>query len=349
MTPRVVLSVIAIGLAAAAGCATDSTAPSASGGSLTASVVAPRPTAPATGAQIKNGDQPVSLVVQNAISTGTGTTYTFEVSSDASFATKVQTRDGVAESSSGQTSVKLDSLAAAKDYYWHARATSGGTVGAFGPTYKFTIGPSITLSTPVPISPLTNAQTGSRPALRVTNVTRTGPAGAISYRFEVSTSSSFSVVAVTGIVNEAVNETAFIPPADLTNGTLYFWRAFALDIANGISSLPSSTQSFTPVNPLWPGAVPPGTPGHARLGPGWAPQTVVSFDGHVFDSPPIDEQRVFDLLDKGFDPQGALNWMNSNGYPTVGVYYPGPLVIGFPYTYMALINGAWELVIRSGG
>ncbi|HEY2152547.1 MAG TPA: hypothetical protein VGH34_17185, partial [Vicinamibacterales bacterium] len=108
-------------------------------------------------------------------------------------------------------------------------------------------------------------------------------------------------------------------------------------------------QSFTPVNPLWPGALPPGTSGHARLGPGWAPQTLVSFDGHVFDSPPIDEQRVFDLLDRGFDPQGALNWMNSNGYPTVGVYYPGPQVIGFPYTYMALVNGAWELVIRVGG
>ena len=348
MRRRVVLSVIAIALTAVVGCATDSTAPSGSNGSLTASVVAPRPTAPATGAQIKNGDQPVSLVVQNAISTGTGTTYTFEVSGDASFATKVQTRDAVAEGSGGQTSVKLDPLAAAKDYYWHARATSGGTVGAFGPTYKFTVGPAITISAPTPISPLTNAQTGSRPALRVTNAARTDPAGAISYRFEISTSSSFSTVAVTGIVNEGVNETAFIPSSDLTNGTLYFWRVFALDIANGISSLPSSTQGFTPVNPLWPGAVPPGTPGHARLGPGWAPQTIVAFDGHVFDSPPIDEQRVFDLLDKGFDPQGALNWMNSNGYPTVGVYYPGPQVIGFPYTYMALINGAWELVIRSG-
>lgn len=348
MRRRVILPAIVIALTAVAGCATSSTAPSGSSDSQTASVVAPRPTAPATGAQIKNGDQPVSLVVQNAITTGSGSTYTFEVSTDASFATKVQTRDAVAEGSGGQTSVKLDSLAAAKDYYWHARATSGGTVGAFGPTYRFTVGPAITLGTPVPISPLTNAQTGSRPALRVSNVPRSGSPGAISYRFEISTASSFATVAVTGIVNEGVTETAFIPSTDLTNGTLYFWRAFALDIANGVSSLSSSTQSFTPANPLWPGAVPPGTPGHARLGPGWAPQTIVAFDGHVFDSPPIDEQRVFDLLDKGFDPQGALNWMNSNGYSTVGVYYPGPQVIGFPYTYMALINGAWELVIRSG-
>jgi hypothetical protein len=348
MSRRVVLSAIATGLMVVAGC-TSSTAPSASTNSVTASVVAPRPAAPATGAQIKNGDQPVSLVVQNAISTGTGTTYTFEVSGDASFGAKVQTKDGVAEGSGGQTTVKLDSLAAARDYYWHARATSGGTVGAFGPTYKFTIGPAITLSTPVPISPLTNAQTGPRPTLRVSNVTRTGSAGAISYKFEIATSAAFSTVAVTGIVTEGVNETGFTPSSDLTNGTLYFWRASALDITNGISSLPSSTQSFTPVNPLWPGALPPGTSGHARLGPGWAPQTLVSFDGHVFDSPPIDEQRVFDLLDRGFDPQGALNWMNSNGYPTVGVYYPGPQVIGFPYTYMALVNGAWELVIRVGG
>jgi hypothetical protein len=37
--------------------------------------------------------------------------------------------------------VKLDALAAAKDYYWHARAPVGGTTGPFGPIYKFTVGP----------------------------------------------------------------------------------------------------------------------------------------------------------------------------------------------------------------
>src|ERR1700682_866723 len=67
----------------------------------------------ANGAQIANQTQPVTLVVQNAAASKAGTTYTFEVASDVAFTTKLQTKDGVAEGSSGQTSVKLDALPAA--------------------------------------------------------------------------------------------------------------------------------------------------------------------------------------------------------------------------------------------
>lgn len=40
--------------------------------------------------------------------------------------------------------------------------------------------------------------------------------------------------------------------------------------------------------------------------------------------------------------------MNSNGYGTQAVDYPSLLAIGFPYQYMALVNGAWEHVHRLG-
>ena len=244
--------------------------------------------------------------------------------------------------------MKLDTLVAAKDYYWHARGTSGGTTGAFGPVYKFTVGPAITLGTPTPIAPLTNATTVQRPALRVANVTRTGPAGTITYKFELATSAAFATLAATGTVAEGVNETGFIPGIDLAYNTLYFWRATAIDAANGVTSAPSAVQSFTPFNALWPGQVPAGTHGHAVLGPGWEPQILTSFDGHQFQSPPVDENRVFDLLDLGYDPQAALDWMNSHGYPTQALYYPSVRAVGFQYTYVALVNGAWELVLRAG-
>ena len=105
--------------------------------SLTASVATPRPISPANGAAIPNLSQPVTLTVLNAIVTQPGgTTYSFEVATDSAFTAKVQTKDGVAEGSGGQTSLKLDALAPAKDYFWHARATAGGTVGVFGVTYK---------------------------------------------------------------------------------------------------------------------------------------------------------------------------------------------------------------------
>ena len=251
MNPRAYRLVLAVSvLCVAAACSKSSPAsPSAATTSvtdaaLTGSVTTPRPVAPANSANIANLAQPVVLTVANAIVTkATGTTYTFEVASDSAFTTKVQTKDGVAEGS-GQTSVKLDALNPAKDYYWHARATAGGTTGVFGTTFKFTIGPAIAINAPVPIAPVNGAGTGARPTLRATNATRTGPAGAISYRFEISGSSAFNSIIATATVAEGVNETGWTPTADLPIQTSLFWRVTAIDSANSISSPATSAQSF---------------------------------------------------------------------------------------------------------
>ena len=213
--------------------------------SATASVTTPRPLTPVTGAAIANLAQPVTLAVLNAIVTKPGgTTYTFEVATDAAFASKVQTKDGVVEGAGTQTTVALSVLAPAQDYYWRARATAGGTVGVFSNVFKFTIGPAISINAPVPISPIGGAGTGARPALRVTNATRTGPAGPISYRFEVSASSTFASIIATATVPEGVNETGFIPTADLPIQATLFWRVTAIDPANNISSPATAAQSF---------------------------------------------------------------------------------------------------------
>lgn len=338
------------------------------------SIGAPLPVIPANGATIKNADQPVTLVVQNAsISTpNSATTYTFEIASDAAFAAKMQTKTGVAEGT-GQTTVKLDALPAGRDYYWHVLATSGGTTGTFGTASKFTIGPAIVISTPVPIGPLNGQTTDQRPALRVANVTRTGPAGAITYRFEIATSAAFTTIVMTGINTEGINETGFIPTSDLTLNATFFWRATAIDAANGVTSAPSAVQSFTTNKPsqaaviaaqlglpLWPGVQPPGSTGHATmgddpaLGVGWAIQTLYYAPGNVFfKSPDIEMLRLFDLFDRGFDPDNAVAWMNSNGYPTNALWYPPPekAVMGLKYVYIAArgkvsVNGIWDLVLR---
>jgi hypothetical protein len=342
---------------------------------LAPSIAAPTPVSPATNLIIKYQDQPVTLTVQNAVATQPGgTTYTFEVATDLGFANKVQTKDNVAEGS-GSTSVRLDALAASKDYYWHVRAQSGGTTGVFGPTYKFTMGAAIVINSPVPIAPLTGSQTSLRPAFRVTNATKTGPAGPLTYRFEISNSANFSSVLITGVNSEGVNETGFVPSTDLPSGIGLFWRATAIDTTNGVSSTPSAVQSFTASQPsqaeviaaqlgqpLWPGAVPTGTLGHATMGNdpgfgvGWAVQTFYSPVGGIyFQSPDIEMLRVFDLLDRGFDPVSAINWMNQNGYPTQALWYPPPekAVIGFKWVYVSArgkqtVNGIWDVNISSG-
>src|SRR5215210_43115 len=79
----------------------------------TGSIAGPRQQQPANGAVVRNADQPLTLSVANALVTQPSTTtYTFEVATDSGFANKVQTKSGVAEGTGGQTSVRLDALAA---------------------------------------------------------------------------------------------------------------------------------------------------------------------------------------------------------------------------------------------
>jgi hypothetical protein len=348
-------------LLAAVACTSNPAAPAA------ISTVAPQLLAPGNGTQVANQAQPVTLVVQNAAGSKAGTTYTFEVATDVPFTNKVQTKDGVAEGTNGQTSVKLDALLAAKDYYWRARAQVPGATGAFSDLFKFTVGPAISLAAPTPIAPLSNAETGPRPALRVTNAGRSGSAGAITYKFEIARDLGFGSIIVTGTNTEGINETGFIPTSDLPTRVLLFWRAMAVDAANSITSSPSAVQSFTAVPPsqaqtlaqqvgisLWPGAVPPGSYGHATMGNNWEPQTLHYLPANVFfPSPDAEMLRLFDLLDLGFDPDGAAAWMNANGYPTQALWYPPPekAVIGLHYVYLASrnkisVNGTWEVVLR---
>jgi hypothetical protein len=339
------------------------------GQNTTASIAAPRPVTPANHAAVRNADQPLTLAAANAVTTSSsGVTYTFEVATDAAFASKVQTWTDVAEGSGGQTSRRLDPLAPARDYWWHVRATAGGTTGVFGPAFTFTVGPAIAISTPTPIAPLSGTTTPIRPALRVANVTRTGPAGAITYRFDIARDAAFGQIVVSGTNVEGTNETGFIPTSDLPADTLLYWRASAVDAANAVASAFSATQSFTPHRQgpaeeiasrlgivLWPGEFPPGVNGQATLGDNWEIQTLHHLPTNTFfQSPTAEMLRLFDLLDRGFDPQGSIDWMNTHGYRTFAQWYPPPdkAVIGLDFVYIAARNkivarGTWDIVLKT--
>jgi hypothetical protein len=346
-------------LGATAACSSSPAAPSAS------PVAAPTLFKPSNGSLVAHQTQPLTLVVENVTGSKAGTTYTFEVASDVAFTTKVQTKE-VPEGTTGQTTVQLDALPAAKDYFWRARAQSPGATGSFSDLFKFTIGAAVTLGTPAAIAPLTNAETTPRPTLRVTNASRSGPTGAITYRFDIARDLSFNAVVLSGTNAEGINETGFIVNSDLPLRVPLFWRATATDTANAVSTS-SPVQSFTALPysqaqtvalqlgvPLWSGTVPPGSAGHATMGDNWQVQTLHYLPGNVFfQSPDIEMLRIFDLLDRGFDPDGAAAWMNSNGYPTAALWYPPPekAVIGLRYVYLASrnkvsVNGTWEVVLR---
>lgn len=342
-----------------AACKKTSTATTPTGTTTTVTTV--ELVSPAANILIPNASQPVTLTVKNATVTGGGVaTYVFEVATDSGFVTKIVTRS-VAEGSGGQTTTTLDTLAAG-DFYWRARAEAGSTPGPLSGSSKFSIGPAISISAPAAVSPSEGAKTARRPVFRVKNAARSGPVGAITYKFEVATSAAFTTIVATSTVSEGTTETTYTPSANLATNTKFFWRVTAIDATNSVSSTASAVQSLTTSEPsqaeqiaqeqgvsLWPGAEPTGTPGQSALSRGWDIGNRISYDGQPYFSPQIEALRLFDLIDRGMDPDSAIDWLADHGYPSTGQWYPEVAVIGIPHTYMALIGGAWELVHRAGG
>ena len=126
MNGQLLGTLIAIGVGATACSKSTPTQPSDAG--TTSSVTMPRPVAPAPNVLIRNVDQPVTLVVANAVVTqGSASTYTFEVATDTAFVNKVFSKAGVAAGANGQTSLTIDRIGPGAQHYWRAHAEGGGT------------------------------------------------------------------------------------------------------------------------------------------------------------------------------------------------------------------------------
>ena len=211
-------------------------------------LTAPAPVSPSANQQFKFAEQPLTLTVANAVSTGTtALMYTFEVASDSAFANKVYTKDGIA-AGSAQTSVKIDTLPGpnAKNYFWRARVSSGATTGPYSTVRGFAVGAQVVLSTPAPVSPVNGATVGGFPTLTANNVQRSGPAGQIVYRFELSNVSSFGNVLAAQTQAEqggGATSTTF-NNVNLGNGN-YFWRVLASDPTNAVTTAYSAVIPFT--------------------------------------------------------------------------------------------------------
>jgi hypothetical protein len=210
-------------------------------------IAAARPVAPADNAQIGYAQQPIALSVTNAVSTSTTTlSYTFEVASDAAFTRKDFTRENVAGGADGTTRVSLDKLAGSHQYYWRVQANAGRSAGPYSAVRTFTIGPEVVLGTPALASPLNGATAFSPLSLSIQNISRTGPAGAITYRVEVSASDAFGSVLFSTEAAEqpGAQTTVTAAVSGLNAGATYYWRARARDAANDITTPYSAAGSF---------------------------------------------------------------------------------------------------------
>ncbi len=244
----------------------------------------PQPISPVPGHRLKFAEQPVTLTVKNGVTTGsTPLTYTFQVASDAAFGAIVFSREGVPEGA-GQTALTIDKLAGNKDYYWRSRASAGTVAGLFSTIRTFNVGPEVVLQAPTITAPTNGGQLSSQALLIVNNAPRTGPAGALTYRFEISDSSSFGNLAfVAPNVAEQANQTSARMDANLTTNGTYYLRVRASDNSNGIVGPYSSTVQFRYVPFDLSQAIIVNSPPDLAVWPEGAKITSIDFTGDAFE------------------------------------------------------------------
>jgi hypothetical protein len=135
-------------------------------------------------------------------------------------------------------------------YYWRAQTVIGrrfsdpvgGLTSAPSAVWSFTVTPQgIVVGNPIPVLPPYGAYVHPRPTLTVTRATRSGPTGALAYRFEVLSS---GYLVATATVPEEGERTSWTVPFDLMIGIPYSWRVQAIDIASGVASTSSNYNVF---------------------------------------------------------------------------------------------------------
>lgn len=199
--------------------------------------------APTENAEIASDRQPISLTINNASSNGMRPlSYVFEIATDYGFTQKVFSQTGVSQGD-GRTTVRLpQNLVSDRWYFWRTKAYDGANEGEFSPPLQFRVYTPVVIGIPTQTSPADNATLTTRsPQLTVQNAPVTGPAGAISYVFEIASDSAMANRVAAAEVGAGSGQTSYTAP-QLAASTRFFWRARAFDHAR-IGDW-SSTRSF---------------------------------------------------------------------------------------------------------
>lgn len=237
----------ALALALAA-CSADSSSnplsPSVAGPIAGVTLTAPRPLEPANGAELRTGE-PIRLLLENASSNSERPFwYEIDVALDSEFAARVASVDRVQPGPDGRSTYTVgQSLAAGRVYYWRARALDGANTSPYSSVANFRLVDPISIEAPAPVSPVNGVTIGSTtPTLVARNTAVNGPAGPITYRFEIATDPGFAQVVAAPTAARSGGDMTSVQAPSLAGGTEYFWRVQASD--GNVGSPYSSPQSF---------------------------------------------------------------------------------------------------------
>ena len=241
--------------------------PSVAGPIAGVEISAPKLLEPVPGAQIAGDKQPITLLIENASSTGQRPlNYLFEVASDSNFNNVVFSRQGVSPGDNGRTSLVLSNpLGTGRAYFWRARAQDGANTGPYSSMLAFNVFTPVSFDKATPISPVGGAKVSTyTPEFIFNNAPRTGSPGLITYVIEVASNSSFAGLIAAWQFPEQPSQTKFTAASGLPSSSQLYWRVRAFEAtALGPWSDPATFVTPTPVAPT---PVPP--PGGGGAGGG---------------------------------------------------------------------------------
>lgn len=252
-----------VAMACLAGCETaksaNPTAPSVAGPIPGVNITAPRPLEPYAGSELVFNNEPPTLLIENAGTTGARAIWLqLEVGTDSNLQQIVYQADRIEPGSGGRTTYRLPApLGAGYTYYWRTRAADGANVGPYSAVSNFSVVQPVVIDAPVATTP-SGKITTNKPDFKVTNGAISGTSGVV-YRFEVSQAGDFSsmIAVVTAVPNGS--GTTSITLGELPYKATYYWRVKGSD---GSKESPySNTMSFTTPDASAPAPAPaPGTP-----------------------------------------------------------------------------------------
>lgn len=243
------------------------TAPSVAGPIAGVNITAPRNLEPYANSTLTFSEEPPTLLIENAGSTGSRAIWLqIEVGTDIGFQQIVHQADQITPGANGRTSYRLPApLGAGYTYYWRSRAMDGANSGPYSAVSAFVVVPPVVINAPVAMAPAGKLTT-NKPEFTVTNGGVSGTSG-VGYRFEVSRTGDFSQIVSVVTVPVNGSGTTTMTMGELPYKTTFYWRVIGSDGAkesNYSNTLEFTTQDAPVVAP--PGA--PGIPAGVPTGPG---------------------------------------------------------------------------------
>ena len=230
-------------------------------------ITVPLPVEPGLGQKVKDTDQPVQIVIEEAHTNGPrAITMAFEIAADIGFTNVVFSKHGITPTGEGLTRLRLpDRLQPGRTYYWHLKADDGANSSGWSNAAHFEILQPISIGVPNPHSPSGGERVSSNtPEFKAGNGNSSGPHGALEYNFQIDDDPSFGSIFTNAWVNQdGDGETSYVMPPLPNPDRLFYWRVRISDGPN--TGAWSRTESFR--SPLAP-APPPPPPGGGGGGGG---------------------------------------------------------------------------------